>query len=155
MSEFTYIPDQTVPYRQAAALNSTTCGCGGNGRILHREGSGIVTARGITNNRCSNYARYEVKYSGNISLPTGAAVGPIALALTIDGEPLAETLAVATPAAVGDRWNVSGFANIDVPRGCCYNISVENLSPSAGATPNPDIVISNLDVTVNPVNRIG
>ena len=154
MAEFSYIPDQTVPYRQAAALNSTRFGCN-KGYVIHREGAGIVTARGIVNNPCANFARYEAKFSGNISLPEGATVGEIALALTIDGEPLLETLAVATPAAVGDRWNVAGFANIDVPRGCCYNISVENVSPSDGTTPNPDIVISNLNVAVNPVNRIG
>ena len=150
MAEFTYIPDQTVPYRQAAMLNSTRFGCN-RGRILHREGSGIVTARGITNNRCSNYARYVVEYSGNISLPTGATVGPIGVAITIDGEPLLETYASTVPAAVEDSLHVSGFAEIAVPRGCCYNISIENLSPSTGTTPHPDIVLSNLNLAVNPV----
>lgn len=151
MAEFTYIPSQTVPYRQAAALNSTRFGCN-KGYILHREGSGLVTMRGIVNNPCSNFARYEAKFSGNIALSEGATVGEIALALTLDGEILQETVAVATPAAVGDRWHVSGVATIDVPRGCCPNVSVENVSPQTGTTPNPSIDITNLNVIVN---RIG
>lgn len=151
MAEFTYPLVQTVPYRQSAILNSTRFGCN-KGYIFHREGSGIVTARGIVNNPCSNFARYECKFSGNIALSEGATVGELAAALAINGEILQDTIAVATPAAVGDFWHVSGFAYIDVPRGCCYEITVENASPQATpATPNPSIDIRNLNVAVNRV----
>lgn len=151
MAEFTYIPSQTVEYGRAAVLNSTQFGC--NKRyILHREGSGIVTARGIVNNPCCGSARYQVSFSCNIALSEGATVGEIAAAIALDGEVLEDTLAVATPAAVGDRWHVSGFTTIDVPAGCCAQISIENASPQAGTSPNPSIDITNLNVTVN---RIG
>lgn len=150
MAEFTYIPSQTVPYRQAAALNSTRFQCS-KGYILHREGSGIVTLRGIVNNPCSNYATYEVSFSGNIALSTGAAVGEIDAALTLNGEILQETLAAATPVAVGDRWHVSGIATIEVPRGCCASVSVENVSQLTGTT-YPNIDFTNLNVVAK---RIG
>lgn len=151
MAEFTYAPVQTVPYGQNAIVNSTRFGCN-KGYILHREGSGIITARGIVNNPCSNYARYECKFSGNIALSEGATVGEIATALAINGEVLQDTIAVVTPAAVGDYWHVSGFAYIDVPRGCCFEVSVENASPQpAATTPNPSIDIRNLNVAVNRV----
>ena len=151
MAEFTYPLVQTVPYRQSAILNSTRFGCN-KGYIFHREGSGIVTARGIVNNPCSNFARYLCTFSCNIALSEGATVGEIAVALAINGEILQDTVAVATPAAVGDFWNVSGFTYIDVPRGCCYEVSIENASPqSTPATPNPSIDIRNLKVAVNRV----
>lgn len=151
MAEFTYAPVQTVPYGQSAILNSTRFGCN-KGYIFHREGSGIIIARGIVNNPCSNYARYECKFSGNIALSEGATVGEIAMALAIDGEVLSDTIAVATPAAIGDYWHVSGFAYIDVPRGCCFEVSVENASPqSTPADPAPSIDVRNLNVAVNRV----
>lgn len=82
----------------------------------------------------------------------GVTVGEIAAALAINGEILQDTIAVTTPAAVGDFWHVSGFAYIDVPRGCCYEITVENASPQdTPATPNPSIDIRNLNVSVNKV----
>lgn len=151
MAEFTYIPSQTVPYRQAAIMNSTSFRCN-KGYVIHREGSGIVTARGIVNNPCGRFARYEAKFSANVALSEGATVGEIALAITLDGEPLGETIAVATPVAVGDRWNVTGFTTIDVPVGCCVQISVENVSPATGTTGSPNIDVTNLNVVVN---RIG
>lgn len=70
----------------------------------------------------------------------------------VNGEVLQDTIAVATPAAVGDYWHVSGFAYIDVPRGCCFEVSVENASPqSSPTTPAPSIDIRNLNVAVNRV----
>lgn len=145
MAEFTYSASQTVPYRQAAILNSTSCRCS-KGYILHREGSGLVTLRGIVNNQCSSFARYEVKYSCNIALSEGETVGEIGVALVLNGEVLQDTIAVATPAAVGNRWNVSGFVTIDVPRGCCPSVSLENIS--VGETTNPNIDMTNLNVDV-------
>ena len=151
MAEFTYSAEQTVPYGQAAIVNSTSCGCS-KGYILHREGSGLVTIRGVVNNPYNNSARYRCAFSCNIALATGATLGEIAVAFAIDGEVLQDTIAVATPAAVGDFWHVSGFINVDVPKGCCPMIAVENASPQTGTSPNPSIVMRNLNVEVN---RIG
>ena len=39
----------------------------GNCSILHREGSGLVTLRGLINSQCR--ARYRVSFGGNIAFP--------------------------------------------------------------------------------------
>ena len=69
----------------------------GNCSIVHREGSGLVTVRGITD-QCR--ARYKVSFGGNVAIPTGGTVGPISLAISINGEGIAETTMISTPAAV-------------------------------------------------------
>ena len=150
MAEFTYPEEQTVAYGQAALLNNTTCGCN-KGYISHMNGFGGITLKGVVNNQCAQYARYEAKYSANIALAEGATVGEIALAFSLNGEVVQDTVAVATPAAVGDFWNVSGFKTFEVLRGCCPMIAVENVSPAEGATPNPSIVVRNLNVAINRI----
>jgi hypothetical protein len=88
----------------------------GNCAIVYREGSGLVTLRGLTS-QCR--ARFRVSFGGNIAIPTGGAVGPISLAIAIDGEPVATTTMISTPAAVDDYNNVFSAIFLDIPRGCC------------------------------------
>lgn len=150
MAEFTYPEEQTVPYGQAALLNNTTCGCN-KGYISHMNGFGGITVKGVVNNPCASFARYEIKYSANIALAEGATVGEIAAAISLNGEVIQDTVASATPAAVGDFWHVSGFKTMDIPRGCCPTFAIENVSPAIGTTANPTIVFRNLNVAVNRV----
>ena len=99
------------------------------GYVLHRNGSGILTLRGITPN-C--FARYEVTFNGNIAVPTGGTAAAIAVALAIDGEPLQSSRAIVTPAAVEQYFNVTSTAIITVPRGCCYTVALENVNAGVG-----------------------
>jgi hypothetical protein len=155
MAEFTYNPVQTVNANQPVVL-STAIPCG-KGYVYHRPESGIVTLRGITNN-C--FARYQVTFNGNIALPTGATVGPISVALALDGEPLLTSRAIVTPAATADDpptqdnfFNVTSTAIITVLKGCCFNVSVENTSESAtpATTPAPAILVQNANMTVSRI----
>ena len=140
MAEYTYNPVQTVAPSGNIILNDAIpCN---RGYVLHRNESGIVTLRGIVNNACSNFARYKVEFNGNIALTTGATVVPIAVAIAIDGEELQISRAIVTPAAAEDFFNVTCVATIDVPRGCCYTISVENV-PAVVAT---DYTQASIDV---------
>jgi hypothetical protein len=155
MAEFTYNPVQTVNANQPVVL-STTIPCG-KGYVYHRPESGIVTLRGITNN-C--FARYQVTFNGNIAVPDGGTVGPISVALALDGEPLLTSRAIVTPAATADDpptqnnfFNVKSTAIITVPKGCCFNVSVENTSESAtpATTPAPAILVQNANLTVSRI----
>ena len=110
----------------------------GNCSVVHRDGSGLVTIRGITN-QCR--ARYRITFGGNIAIPTGGTVAAISLALSIDGEPIATTTMIATPAAVENYWNVSSTIFIDVPRGCCYSLGVRNTSDQAINVQNANLII--------------
>lgn len=155
MAEFTYNPVQTVQPNQPVVLN-TSIGCN-RGYVLHRNESGIVTLRGIVNNSCGCFARYQVTFNGNIAIPDGGTVGPIAVALALDGEPILTSRAIVTPAAAAtdpptteNFFNVTSTAIITVPKGCCFNLSVENVSESAtpATTPAPAILVQNANLTV-------
>lgn len=148
MAEFTYNPVQLVQPNQPVVLN-TSIACN-RGYVLHRNESGIVTLRGIVNNPCACFARYQVTFNGNIALPEGATVAPIAVALAIDGEPILTSRAILTPAAADEYGNVTSTAIITVPKCCCFNVSVENVSESEtpAATPAPAINVQNANLTV-------
>ena len=144
MAEFTYNPIQTVEPNQAVLFN-TTIGCP-KGYVFHRNESGIVILRGIVNNPTSCFARYQVTFNGNIAVPTGETVGSIAVSIAIDGEPILTSRAIVTPAAVENYFNVTSTAFITVPKGCCFNLSVENVS--AGSVP---INVQNANLVVTRV----
>ena len=100
-----------------------------NGYVIHRNGSGILTLRGITPN-C--FARYEVTFNGNVAVPEGGTATAIAVALAIDGEALQSSRAIVTPAAVEQYFNVTSTAIITVPKGCCYTVALENVNAGVG-----------------------
>ena len=128
---------QTVPANQNVYFTDTVI-CG-NGSIGHRDDSGLVTLRGVTN-QCR--ARFMVTFGGNIAVPTGGTVGPISLAIAIEGEPVPATTMIVTPAAVEQFFNVKSSVFIDVPRGCCTRISVENTSDEAIVVQNANLIIT-------------
>lgn len=130
MAEFIQVATpQNVAFGQNLLLaDSIPCN---RGYVLHRNGSGILTLRGIVNG-CGCFARYQVTFVGNIAVPTGGTAAAIAMALAIDGEPLQSSRAITTPAAVEQYQNVTCTANITVPKGCCYTIAVENVDAGAG-----------------------
>jgi hypothetical protein len=111
---------------------------GGSCSILHRGGSGLVTLRGITQ-QCR--ARFKVFFSGNIAIPTGGTVETISLAIALDGEPLASTTMIQTPAAVEEFSNVASAVYIDVPVSCCVSVGVRNTSTQAIDVQNANLII--------------
>ena len=150
MAEYTNNPIQLVQPNQPVVL-STTIGCN-KGYVYHRPDSGIVTLRGIVNNPCGCFTRYQVTFNGNIAVPEDGTVGPIAIALALDGEPILTSRAIVTPAAVDEYFNVTSTAIVTVPRGCCFNCSVENVSEAAdAATPAPAINVQNANLTVSRI----
>ena len=109
--------------------------------IIHREGSGIITLRGQVNN-CSGFARYKASFGGNIAIPEGGTAStPLSLALAIDGEPIPTSSMIVTPAAAQQYWNVYASVFIDLPKGCCYTIAVENIGTTAIDVQNANLVI--------------
>ena len=98
----------------------------GSPAIMHRDGSGLVKLRGITNCQCR--ARFKVFFNGNIAIPTTGAVGAISLAISVDGEPVGEGTMTITPTAVNAFGSISAMVNIDVPAGCCASIEIRKKS---------------------------
>jgi hypothetical protein len=134
--EIIAVATQTVAENQNVLFtDSVTCG---NCSITHRDGSGIVTLRGTTN-QCR--ARYKVTFGGNIAIPTGGTVEAISLALAIDGEGLGSSTMIVTPAAVEEYFNVFGAMFIDVPKGCCLTVSIQNTSAQSILVQNANLII--------------
>ena len=127
---------QTVPANANVIFTDTTV-CG-NCSIMHREGSGLVTLRGLTN-QCR--ARFRVSFGGNIAIPTGGTVGPISLAIAVNGEPVATTTMISTPAAVEEYNNIFSAIFLDVPKGCCSQISVKNISDQPVNVQNANLIV--------------
>lgn len=134
--EIIAVATQTVAENQNVLFtDSVTCG---NCSITHRDGSGIVTLRGTTN-QCR--ARYKMTFGGNIAIPTGGTVEAISLALAIDGEGLGSSTMIVTPAAVEEYFNVFGAMFIDVPKGCCLTLSIQNTSAQSILVQNANLII--------------
>ena len=133
--EVTGIALQTVAVGEDVAFTETAVN--GTKCIVHRQGSGIIKLRGITN-QCK--ARFLVSYSGNIQIPTGGTVGEISLAIAVDGEPLQSTKMIVTPAAAQNLQNISSQTYIDVPCGCCSTVAVQNTSAQAIEVQNSNLI---------------
>lgn len=119
------------------------------GYIYHEDETGIFILRGITTN-C--FARYQVTFNGNIAIPEGGTVGPIALAIAVNGEPRPTSRAIYTPAAVDEYGNVTSTAIITVPRGCCFSVSVRSVSAvDPTETPAPAINVQNANLVISRV----
>ena len=127
---------QTVNENQNVLFTDTvTCG---NCSIAHRDGSGLVTLRGLTN-QCR--ARFKVSFGGNIGIPTGGTVEAISLAISLDGEAIATTTMTVVPAAVENYWNVFSAIFIDVPKDCCSTIGVKNISTQPIEVQNANLIV--------------
>ena len=154
MAEFAYNPIQLVEPNQNIILD-TVIPCN-KGYVYHRDQSGIVILRGIVNCPQACFARYQVTFNGNIALPDGATVGPISIAIAIDGEPVQTSRAIVTPAATAEDpptaanfFNVTSTAIINVPKGCCFTVAIENTSgPAETGGVAPEILVQNANLTV-------
>ena len=121
-----------------------------NGNVFHNSGSGIFTLRGRGNN---NFARYEIEFTGNIAIPTGGDVTPIATAIVVQGESQQGSRAIVTPAAVDQYGNVTSRTIVDVPRCCCFTVSVEYVSGVTDGTTTPTPTINVIDGSLS-ITRI-
>ena len=107
------------------------------GYVFHQNGTGIFVLRGIVNNSCNCFARYEVEFTGNISIPEEGDVTPIATAIVVSGEQRIGSRSIYTPADADEYGNVTSRATVDVPKGCCFTVSVEYVN---GTVDDPTVV---------------
>ena len=119
------------------------------GYVIHNNNTGIFVLRGITNN-C--FARYIVEFTGNIAIPEGGAITPIATAIVVSGEERTGSRSIFTPAAVDEYGNVTSRATVDVPRGCCFTVSVEYVNgtvndPATVPTPIINVIDGSLSIS--------
>jgi hypothetical protein len=136
--------DTAIPFVDSIPCNK--------GYVFHQSGTGIFVLRGIVNNPTSCFARYNVVFTGNIAIPTGGTVTPIATAIVVSGEARDGSRSILTPAAVDEFGSVTSRATIDVPRGCCFSVAVEYVNgtvndPATVPTPLINVVDGSLSIS--------
>ena len=151
MAEYLANSNQGIALNQPAIFTaSIPCT---KGYIYHEDETGIFILRGIVNNACCGFARYQVTFNGNIAVPTGGTAGGIAVALAVNGEERPTSRAIVTPAAVEEYNNVTSTAIITVPRGCCFSLSLRAVpaSDDPTVTPAPVIDLINGNMTISRI----
>lgn len=140
-AEYSYIPTQTVAENTNILFLDGERACR-KGYVQHRNSSGVFRLKGAAN-ACKTI--YRVQFNANIAVAPaadGGVLGPLSVALQEDGETLGNAVAIVTPAAIGDFFNVSLSTFIIIPCGCCVTISVENVSDGTAIdVANANIII--------------
>lgn len=148
MAEFLANSEQVVTLNSPVVFTaSIPCT---RGYVYHEDETGIFILRGATPN-C--FARYQVTFNGNIAIPTGGTVTPIAVAITVNGEPRPTSRAIFTPAAVDEYGNVTSTAIVTVPKGCCFSISVRAVDGTTETADEaaPEINVINANLVINRI----
>lgn len=150
MAKYITSTDQNVALNGTIPFNIVSIPC--NKGCVIPITTGVLTLQGSNSNR---FARYEVDLQANIAIPTGGAVTPIAIAITLNGVAIPDSVAIVTPAAVEDLWHISTSTVITVPCDCCVSISaayVDATEDDATVTPTPSIFVRrNASITVNRI----
>lgn len=139
MASYVTTTDALVALNGTIPFNSVSIPCN-KGNVIPLA-PGILNLNGNTSNR---FARYEVTLQGNIQIPEGGEVTPIALGITLNGAIIPESVAIVTPAAAEEYWHVNTSAYITVPCGCCVTVSgsyVDGTEDDPTTTPTPSIQI--------------
>jgi hypothetical protein len=149
MAEYLANATQLVELNQPIVF-SASIPCN-RGNVVHEDETGIFILRG---NSTGCFARYQVTFNGNIAVPTGGKVGPIAVSVAVNGEARPTSRAIVTPAAVEEYNNVTSTAIVTVPRGCCFSVSVRAVSgivDDAAGTPAPSINVTNSNLVITRI----
>ena len=139
MASYVTTADTLVALNGTIPFNSVSIPCN-KGNVIPIV-PGVLNLNGNTSNR---FSRYEVTLQGNIQIPTGGAITPIAVGITINGVVIPESIAIVTPAATEEYWHVNTTASITVPCGCCVTVSatyVDGTEDDAATTPTPSIQV--------------
>lgn len=150
MPEYINVATQAVALNNPVLFNTTSIPCT-SGSVYHEEGTGIFILKGKTNN-C--FARYQLTFNGNISVPETGEVTPIGLAIAVEGEARPSSLAVFTPQAVDELGNVTATALVTVPKGCCFSASVRYVDATTAdpaVEPTGVINVANANLVITRV----
>ena len=146
MAKYITSTDQNVALNNTIPFDIVSIPC--NKGCVIPITTGVLTLRSGSNNQ----ARYDVAVQANIAIPEGGAVTPIAVAITLNGVPIPDSVAIVTPAAAEDVWHINTSTPITVPCGCCVSVSaayVDATEDNATVTPTPSIFVRrNASLTV-------
>jgi len=139
MAKYITSTDQNVALNGTIPFDVVSIPC--NKGLVVPIATGVITLKGGSTNR---FARYEVDVQANIAIPAGGAVTPVAVAITLNGIAVSDSIAIVTPAAAEDVWHINTSAIITVPVGCCVSVSaayVDATEDDATVTPTPSVFV--------------
>lgn len=149
MAKYITSTDQNVALNNTIPFDIVSIPC--NKGCVIPITTGVLTLRSGANNQ----ARYVVSLQANVAIPEGGAVTPIAVAITLNGVFIPDSVAIVTPAAAEDVWHINTSTPITVPCGCCVSVSaayVDATEDDATVTPTPSIFVRrNASLTVTRV----
>ena len=141
--------DQNVALNNTIPFNIVSIPC--NKGCVIPIATGVLTLKGGAN----QFARYNVEVKANVAIPENGAVTPLAIAITLNGVPIPDSVAIITPTAAEDVWHINTSTSINVPCGCCVSVSaayVDATEDDATVTPTPSIFVRrNASLTVNRI----
>ena len=147
MAEYTANALQNVSLNGPVLFTESPIPCP-TGCVYHEDGTGIFVLNGKTSN-C--FARYQLTFNGNIAVPEGGDVTPIAIAIAINGEPRVTSEADFTQQAVDEYGNITSTCIVTVPKGCCFTASVRYIDATVEDTavePTPTIEVKNANLVI-------
>ena len=139
MAKYLTSTDQNVALNGTIPFDIGSIPC--NRGIVVPLAPGVLTLRGGSSNK---FARYNVDLQANIAIPEGGTVTPIAVAITLNGVPIPDSVAIVTPAAAEDLWHVNTSTTVTVPCGCCVSVSaayVDATEDDATVVPTPSVFV--------------
>lgn len=149
MAKYVTSTDQNVALNNTIPFNIVSIPC--NKGCVVPIATGVLTLKGGAN----QFARYDVDVNANVAIPEGGEVTPLAVAITLNGVPIPDSVAIITPAAEEDVWHINTSTVITVPCGCCVSVSAEYVDATeddATVTPTPSIFVRrNASITVNRI----
>lgn len=150
MAKYLTSTDQNVALNNTIPFDIVSIPC--NKGCVTPITTGVLTLQGSASNR---FARYEVDLQANVSIPEGGEVTPIAVAITLNGVAIPDSVAIVTPAAAEDVWHLNTSTTVTVPCDCCVSVSatyVDATEDDATVTPTPSIFVRRrASLTVNRV----
>lgn len=139
ISKYITSTDQNVALNNTVPFDIVSIPC--NRGCVIPITTGVLTLKGNTSNR---FARYKVKLQANVAIPEGGAVTPIALAITLNGVAIPDSVAIVTPVATEEFWHINTSVTITVPCDCCVSVSaayVDATEDDASVTPTPSVLV--------------
>lgn len=150
MAGYITATDELVALNRAIPFDVVSIPCN-TGNVIP-VASGSLTLRGNTTNK---FARYEVTLQANVAVPEAGEVTAVALAITLNGAVIPESVAIFTPQAVEEYGHINTSAVITVPSGCCVTVSgayVDGTEDDAAVTPTPSVTVRrNASLTVSRI----
>ena len=150
MAKYITSTDQNAALNNTIPFNIVSIPC--NKGCVVAITTGVLTLKRSSSNR---FARYEVDLQANVAIPEGGAVTPLAIAITLNGVPIPDSVAIITPAAAEEMWHIHTSAVVTVPCGCCVSVSAEYVDATeddATVTPTPSILVRrNASLTVDRI----